>query len=98
MKRIKMNRRDFIKGSAFITGSAAGAGLLVGNNPELEAAPATPEAASATRTTTSTPGSPLRPDSGVRRRPSAPCAGGPLRGSPVTCRNLPCEPDLRAVG
>ncbi len=51
MKRIKMNRRDFIKGSAFITGSAAGAGLLVGNNPELEAAPATPEAASATRTT-----------------------------------------------
>jgi ferredoxin-nitrate reductase len=51
MKRIKMNRRDFIKGSAFITSSATGASLLVGNNPELEAAPATPEAASATRTT-----------------------------------------------
>jgi ferredoxin-nitrate reductase len=51
MKRIKMNRRDFIKGSAFITGSATGASLLVGHNPELEAAPATPEAASATRTT-----------------------------------------------
>ena len=51
MKRIKMNRRDFMKGSAFITSSAAGASLLVGSNPELEAAPATPEAASATRTT-----------------------------------------------
>ncbi len=38
MKRIKMNRRDFIKNSAFITGSAAGASLLVGANPELEAA------------------------------------------------------------
>lgn len=46
-----MNRRDFIKGSAFITGSATGASLLVGHNPELEAAPVTPEAASATRTT-----------------------------------------------
>ena len=30
MKRIKMNRRDFIKNSAFITGAAAGASLLVG--------------------------------------------------------------------
>ncbi len=40
MKRIKMNRRDFIKGSAFITSSAAGASLFAGNNPELEAAPA----------------------------------------------------------
>ena len=40
MKRIKLNRRNFIKGSAFITGSAAGASLFVGNNPELEAAPA----------------------------------------------------------
>ncbi len=38
MKRIKINRRNFIKGSAFITSSAAGAGLMVGNNPELEAA------------------------------------------------------------
>ncbi len=38
MKRIKVNRRDFIKSSAFITSSAAGAGLLVGANPELEAA------------------------------------------------------------
>ncbi len=51
MKRNKTSRRDFLKGSAFITGSAAGAGLFVGNNPELEAAPATPEAASVTRTT-----------------------------------------------
>ena len=40
MKRIKMNRRDFLKGSAFITSTAAGASLMVGNNPELEAAPA----------------------------------------------------------
>jgi anaerobic selenocysteine-containing dehydrogenase len=40
MKRFKANRRDFLKGSAFITGSAAGASLFVGNNPELEAAPA----------------------------------------------------------
>ena len=40
MKRIKdANRRDFLKNSAFITGSAAGAGLFVGDNPELEAAP-----------------------------------------------------------
>ncbi|VAW50478.1 Assimilatory nitrate reductase large subunit, partial [hydrothermal vent metagenome] len=38
MKRIKMNRRNFMKGSAFITSTAAGAGLMVGNNPELEAA------------------------------------------------------------
>lgn len=51
MKRFKITRRNFVKGSAFITGSATGASLLVGNNPELEAAPATPEAASATRTT-----------------------------------------------
>jgi anaerobic selenocysteine-containing dehydrogenase len=49
MKRFKISRRNFVKGSAFITGSAAGASLLVGNNPELEAAPA--EATSATRTT-----------------------------------------------
>ncbi len=49
MKRIKTNRRDFLKGSAFITGSAAGAGLFVADNPELEAAPA--PASSATRGT-----------------------------------------------
>jgi len=40
MKRFKMNRRDFLKSSSFITGSAAGASLFVGKNPELEAAPA----------------------------------------------------------
>jgi anaerobic selenocysteine-containing dehydrogenase len=39
MKRLKTNRRDFLKGSAFITGSAAGAGLFIAENPELEAAP-----------------------------------------------------------
>jgi len=39
MKRIKINRRDFLKGSAFITASAAGTGLLTAQNPELEAAP-----------------------------------------------------------
>jgi len=40
MKRTKdLSRRDFIKNSTFITGAAAGAGLFVGNNPELEAAP-----------------------------------------------------------
>ncbi len=49
MKRIKMNRRDFIKNSAFISGSAAGASLMVGVNPELEAA--TSETNTATRTT-----------------------------------------------
>jgi anaerobic selenocysteine-containing dehydrogenase len=38
MKRIKVDRRTFIKGSAFLTSSAAGAGLMVGANPELEAA------------------------------------------------------------
>jgi len=51
MKRIKMNRRDFLKGSAFITSAAAGASLMVGNNPELEAAPATAEKATTTRKT-----------------------------------------------
>ena len=51
MKRFKIDRRDFIKHSTFISGSAAGAGLMVGANPELEAAPASAEAASATRTT-----------------------------------------------
>ena len=51
MKRIKMNRRDFIKGSAFITSAATGVSLLAKDNPELEAAPIASEAASATRTT-----------------------------------------------
>ncbi len=50
MKRFKISRRNFLKGSAFITGSATGASLMVGANPELEAAPAK-EADSATRTT-----------------------------------------------
>jgi len=45
MKRIKMNRRDFLKGSAFVTSAAAGASLMVGANPELEAAPASAEKA-----------------------------------------------------
>jgi len=49
MKRIKINRRDFIKGSAFISASATGVSLLDGNNPELEAAPAPAVTASATR-------------------------------------------------
>ena len=40
MKRIKTTRRNFLKSSAFITGTAAGAGLYVAANPELEAAPA----------------------------------------------------------
>ena len=51
MKRFKITRRNFLKGSAFITSSATGASLMVGANPELEAAPASPESASATRTT-----------------------------------------------
>ena len=41
MKRIKITRRTFLKGSAFITSSATGAGLFVAQNPELEAAPQT---------------------------------------------------------
>ncbi len=51
MKRFKISRRNFLKGSAFITGSAAGASLMVGANPELEAAPLTEESPSANRTT-----------------------------------------------
>jgi len=41
MKRIKnkFSRRDFMKNSAFVTG-AAGAGFMVGANPELEIASA----------------------------------------------------------
>ncbi|MDT8404159.1 molybdopterin oxidoreductase family protein [Sulfuriflexus sp.] len=51
MKRIKMNRRDFLKGSAFITSTVAGSSLMVGANPELEAAPVSPEKAASTRKT-----------------------------------------------
>ncbi len=51
MKRIKdISRRNFIKNSAFITGSATGASLLVGTNPELEAA--TPAKDTSTKRTT----------------------------------------------
>lgn len=39
MKRYKMSRRDFLKSSGYITGSAAGLGLYLSDNPELEAAP-----------------------------------------------------------
>ncbi|NOY65853.1 MAG: molybdopterin-dependent oxidoreductase [Gammaproteobacteria bacterium] len=49
MKRIKMDRRDFLKSSAFITGATGAAGLMVGANPELEAAPVNAKAV--TRTT-----------------------------------------------
>ncbi|NOX43951.1 MAG: molybdopterin-dependent oxidoreductase [Gammaproteobacteria bacterium] len=35
----RMNRREFIKTSGYITGSAAGLGLYLSDNPELEAAP-----------------------------------------------------------
>ncbi len=38
MKRFKISRRNFLKGSAFITGSVSGASLFVGANPELHAA------------------------------------------------------------
>ena len=48
MKRIKINRRNFMKGSAFITSAATGAGLMVGNNPELEAAVSPNDSASRT--------------------------------------------------
>ena len=44
-----MKRRDFLKNSTFITSSAVGAGLMVGENPELEAS--VPETNPATRTT-----------------------------------------------
>jgi len=40
MKRIKTTRRNFLKSSAFISSAAAGAGLFVAENPELEAATA----------------------------------------------------------
>ena len=48
MKRIKINRRNFIKGSAFISSAAAGTSLFVGANPELEAAPSSGDSASRT--------------------------------------------------
>jgi anaerobic selenocysteine-containing dehydrogenase len=51
MKRIKITRRNFLKGSAFITGSATGASLFVGANPELEAAPKETPTGSANRST-----------------------------------------------
>ena len=54
MKRLKTSRRDFLKGSAFITGSVAGAGLFTGANPELEAAVAQPAQTSAERSTAPT--------------------------------------------
>ena len=50
MKRIKVTRRNFLKGGAFITGSAAGASLFVADNPELEAAPV-PRSTGKNRTT-----------------------------------------------
>ena len=42
MHRIKnkFSRRDFVKTGAFVTASAAGAGLMIGANPELEIASA----------------------------------------------------------
>ncbi|MEA3412179.1 MAG: molybdopterin-dependent oxidoreductase, partial [Pseudomonadota bacterium] len=51
MKRTKITRRNFLKGSAFITGSAAGTSLFVGANPELEAAPKEAPTGSANRST-----------------------------------------------
>jgi anaerobic selenocysteine-containing dehydrogenase len=44
VKRIKTSRRDFLKGSTFITSAAAGASLYVADNPELEAAVITSDA------------------------------------------------------
>jgi hypothetical protein len=52
MKRSKNNnvsRRSFLKGSTFIASTAAGGGLFVASNPELEAVPVT--ATSKKRTT-----------------------------------------------
>ncbi|HHL18744.1 MAG TPA: hypothetical protein ENJ33_03300 [Thiothrix sp.] len=53
MKRFKTNlsRRDFLKSSAFTTSAVAGASLMVGANPELEAASGTKETNTASRTT-----------------------------------------------
>ena len=53
MKRVKkgLSRRDFLKNSAFTTSAVAGASLMVGANPELEAASGTAETDSANRKT-----------------------------------------------
>jgi len=53
MKRFKKNmtRRDFLRTSAFVSSAAAGAGLMVGANPELESAPAHAAESEAGRTT-----------------------------------------------
>ena len=53
MKRIKkqMSRRDFVKTSAFVSASAAGASLMVGTNPELEIATAEAATSEEGRTT-----------------------------------------------
>ena len=53
MKRIKntLSRRDMLKTGAFVTASAAGAGLMVGTNPELEMASAEAAETEAGRTT-----------------------------------------------
>jgi anaerobic selenocysteine-containing dehydrogenase len=53
MKRFKkfISRRDFLKSSAFTTSAVAGASLMVGANPELEAASGTAETNTASRTT-----------------------------------------------
>ena len=52
MKRFKINRRDFLKSSTFITGAAtAGTSLFVGSNPELEAATTPASSGQVTRTT-----------------------------------------------
>jgi len=48
MKRFKISRRDFLKSSSFITGSAAATGLFVADNPELEAATSKKETAGRT--------------------------------------------------
>jgi nitrate reductase NapA len=53
MKRIKteLSRRDFVKTSAFVSATAAGASLMVGANPELEIASANAQDSEEGRTT-----------------------------------------------
>ncbi len=53
MKRLKkgFTRREFLKNTAFTTSAVAGASLMVGANPELEAASGTAETNTATRKT-----------------------------------------------
>ncbi|MDP6515984.1 MAG: molybdopterin-dependent oxidoreductase [Alphaproteobacteria bacterium] len=53
MKRIKraLTRRDFLKTSAFVSGAAAGTGLMIGANPELESSSAQAQESEAGRTT-----------------------------------------------